>query len=386
MNANRWHDQKRDFFIAGAHDAIENGYNTAIAYYEHGKQQLLKQIGIEKEELAKEFITKIQNGIAQELENEKWDEEIKQYMQKIQQIFANYVDTGSAEFQELVTKCEEQVQKNSQNRRDYYRRLVDDLEATLNSQGLQKSVLQQLAGLNNMTDKQFSYYYGYLRQLLLSVASIGKNNYNFTIKENDYRKSIKGEMKEQMVAEAMSKVMRQYGARAEQTGASKNKQNQEIKQDVILFSSNQRVLRSTNDPFKNIINRMQSIAGNTEVAIVDKWAFGLQSKSWSFPPDDVLFTPGAWLNMPFGGFAEGKPQDDDAHYWHAGVWNVMENITKVIGEGTILYSLGGDQVMWTSDLLSKLREKQLVLAYYWNKSQEKIVSSEVAAYYHQDNI
>lgn len=384
MGANYWHDLKRDSIREQAHQAVVIGYDTAIANYKRGKDQLLKQLNIEKGEAEKAFLERINAVVVAELENENWDQEIDKYFTNIQNVLTKYVDVGSVSFQDLVNKCEAQTKEHSQTRKNYYNRLKAELENFLNSQNLTKSILQQLAGLSNKKTKEFSYYYGYLRQSLLSMATGGEGQYNFKVKENDYKKSLKGELKEQMVAEALSKIMKNYGARVKQTGSQKNDKGQEINQDIILFSKNQRVLRSSEQPFKNIIKRMENLAQQNEVVVEDKWAFGVQSKSWNFPAEDALFKPGDWLNMPFGGYAAGMPEGDSAHYWHAGVQNVMEHIEDIIGYGTVLYSLG-NETCWTCDLLAKLREKQLVLAYYWNKTEEKLVSSEVAAYYHQDD-
>ena len=61
----------------------------------------------------------------------------------------------------------------------------------------------------------------------------------------------------------------------------------------------------------------------------------------------------------------------------------MSNLTSAIGPLNFLFSTG-DQVYWTADLLTELKERQYVLAFYYNKKEEKIISSDISAQLHTD--
>ena len=77
------------------------------------------------------------------------------------------------------------------------------------------------------------------------------------------------------------------------------------------------------------------------------------------------------------------PEGVNAHYWHAGVYNVMSNLTEAIGINNFIFGTG-DTIYWTCDLLAKFREAQYVLAFYYNKTEGKITSGSITAQPHTD--
>ena len=109
---------------------------------------------------------------------------------------------------------------------------------------------------------------------------------------------------------------------------------------------------------------------------------GLQSKSW-VAPWSMRSTGGNRNFLSFGHNIGLMPQGEDAHYWHAGVYNVMSNLTTAIGPSNFIFSTG-DTVYWTADLLAEFRERQYVLAFYYNKTEGKITSGSISAQPHND--
>lgn len=367
-----------------AHSAIDSGYSDAINHYTRGKASLLKQLSQVKEVTEQQLIDQIQDAIATELKSEDWNTEFNQYFTQIREAFAQYIDTGSPAFTKLSKIAQDKLTSGKQDRAHYYQRLKDELNKYLSSEQLNRSTLSILAQLGNIGDKSVEQYFGYLRQIVLQKASAEA----FQANTANYINALKGQEKEVLVAKAMQQVMSDYGARAEQTGADTDDNNKQIIYDVILFSKNQRVQRSQDQPFKHIIKRLEKIAGSQEVTAVDQWAYGVQSKSWEMSQVPADAPAGIIYQMHFGSYAAGMPTGEEKYYWHAGVRNAMNKIKEILGAGNVIYTLGGNQVYWTSDLLAEMRRMNLVLGYYKRTSGDKknqiIASPGVSAFVHKD--
>lgn len=368
-----------------AHSAIDKGYSTAISHYEQGRASLLKQLGLVKKDAEKQLIDQIQKEIAHELEKDTWNTEFDQYFDQIEQAFEQYIDTGSNAFKALSDTATKKLTSGKQDREHYYQRMKEELDKYLASEQLNRSTLATLAQLGNIGDKSIEQYFGYLRQIVLQKASAEA----FSSSRAGYVNALKGQEKEILVAKAMQQVMSDYGARAEQTGSSTDDNNKQIIYDIILFSKNQRVQHSKDQPFKHIIKRLEKIAGSKEIEAVDQWAYGVQSKTWELAQIPADAPAGVIYQMHFGSYADGMPQGEEKYFWHAGVRNAMNSIMDILGTGNVIYTLGGNQVYWTCDLLSEMRKMNLVLGYYKRTSGDKknqiIASPSVSAYVHKDS-
>ena len=108
---------------------------------------------------------------------------------------------------------------------------------------------------------------------------------------------------------------------------------------------------------------------------------GIQSKSWIMPTSTK--TRGGnryWLS--FGHHADLIPQGKDAFYWHAGAYNVMNNLMDVIGKYNFIFSTG-DNIYYTSQLLMELKQLSYILAF--SKPKDGPISSgDVGAMLHID--
>jgi hypothetical protein len=71
-------------------------------------------------------------------------------------------------------------------------------------------------------------------------------------------------------------------------------------------------------------------------------------------------------NLEVANRSDLQPTGDEAYYWHAGVFNAMSNLMSVIGLQQTLYSTG-DQVYFTSTLLSQFQRANYVLAFATEK-------------------
>ena len=188
-----------------------------------------------------------------------------------------------------------------------------------------------------------------------------------------------------MLVPALNKVLSQYGITASQMGSSRNESGQQIKYDIILGTVD---ASSLDHPvLDTMIKQMEAFAstvsgdGNVNEHIPNLMG-GLQSKSW-VAPWSMRSIGGNRSFLSFGHNISLMPQGEDAHYWHAGVYNVMSNLTTAIGPSNFIFSTG-DTVYWTADLLAEFREKQYVLAFYYNKTEGKITSGSISAQPHND--
>ena len=237
--------------------------------------------------------------------------------------------------------------------------------------------IQTGLGVKN-TDIQNNLF-GYARRLILQYMQGQKLNYP----TQHYKTALKGYYKEELLIPAFQKVLSQYSNKVvTQTGSLTNNKGAQIKYDLFIGNSE---MPQDSTQLSAFINRLELIAGPVEGNAQINETFqggGIQSKSWVLPWSTS--SKGGNRNyLSFGHNAALMPDEYNAHFWHAGVYNVMSNLTFAIGPLNFLFSTG-DQVYWTADLLAELKKHQYVLAFYYNKREGKIISSDISAQPHID--
>lgn len=360
-----------------AHAAINTGYNRAIAIYKNQKEDIIKQINQGKTQTVQNLMEEFNNQMVIELKKEDVEEELNDYYNFIEFEVFKIIDGnyGTSSLESLRSKINDKAGK--------VKRLQDsmkkDIENYLDSQNFNKSIIkklipQNLANNSNIVDN----LYGSARQFLLTALSDG----NFKINLEHYKTSLRGYYKEILIERAVTNALSELGGKmsAARTASVTNEKGQEIVYDVILGKAS--VINTNN--LDDIVKQMDIgvVSGEGVVAIEDiNTVFGIQSKSWKEPwSQNTNGIKSGWMSI--GSRLAYKPQGDDAHYWHAGVYNVMSNLTDVLGQRNAIFSTGTG-FHWTADFLAQARANSYVFAFYWSQKAQKIVSPDVSMMPHK---
>ena len=380
------------YWIDQSHKVIPSGYASAIEKYSSQKEVFLnnlqKETGLVIDNFITQVNTEIANATTEELDatfNAAFDA-VKMY---VEEYVVQLMDGANPSYEALVKRFEQVVNKGEAgtiNSDNLYKNLQKDIEnfLTINNvtrSGLAKYVNQQ-SGLSNTSNTDIqNNLFGYARKLILQQLRGQELNYS----TQHYKTSLKGYYKEELLVPALNKILAQYGIKAAQMGSSRNEVGQQIKYDIILGTVDASKLDETvlNPMIKQMEMFANTVDGNGSVVeYTPKLMGGLQSKSW-VAPWSMRSIGGNRNFLSFGHNIGLMPQGEAAHYWHAGVYNVMNNLTTAIGPSNFLFSTG-DTVYWTADLLAEFRERQYVLAFYYNKTEGKITSGSITAQPHND--
>lgn len=378
-----------------AHSAISSGYIEAIQHYQVLKDNFLDQLNKTKYTTAKDFINEVMlqtsggkvdnNSSLGQKENK-----IKNQLDQLKKVIVDYIKNNTNEFDQL----RETIKTDINNPRAIYndrrhalkRQAVNqEMKNTLNNEILNKKILSIMTQQQKTNEKTTSYFLGFAKAVIYEQLHNGK----VELKLKDYITGILADYKEEFEKEAFKEVLKKYGMKASLTAQNTNALGQEVKYDM-MFHFGKRSLnpRRNSKKIDSMINKMNTFKGTVvgqKTGSVDIDVFGAQSKSWSMPKEDIIFNqPGVVWTMQFGNYSEGMPRGEEAHYWHAGVRNAMNNIIDILGAGNVIYTFGGSQMIWTVDMLAQIRAQNLVLGYYFEKERQKITSPKVHAFGHSD--
>ena len=380
-----------EFWLNQAHKAIPTGYASAIQNYSSQKEAFLQRLQIESNTEIQNFIEQLNNEIANETSNEldsTFDSAFEAVRQYLEEYIVKCMEDGNANYDQLLTRFKQAVKKGEQgsiNPDNLYKNLTKEIENFLAVNNVTKSGLAQYVAsvteLKNTTNTDIqNNLFGYARRLILQQLQ----GQGLAYSTQHYKTALKGYYKEELLVPALNKLLQQYGLSAIQMGSTRNDSGQQIKYDIILGTSS--TIDLGEEALGPMLHAMEALSAPMSSAqninTYYPLAGGLQSKSWIAPWSTK--TIGGNRNfLQFGHNAQLMPQGVNAHYWHAGVYNVMSNLTTAIGPGNFLFSTG-DTVYWTADLLSEFRERQYVLAFYYNKTEGKITSGSITAQPHND--
>ena len=375
-----------------AHNAINPGYNSAIQNYQAQKENFLKQLEAETGNQIDDFMEELNAAIAPEAMTEL-DETFDKAFESVANYVENYIvqlmEGGNPSYNALLTRFSTLVQQGESgkvNPENLYSNLAKDIEIFLASNNIDRSGLAQYvasqSGLNNTTNIDIqNNLFGYARKLIVQQLRGKELSYNI----QHYKISLKGYYKEELLVPALNKLLEQYGIVAKQMGSSRNEKGQQIKYDIILGTAS--IQNLSDDVMAPLIQAMESMEKDINVTqtiseYTPKALGGIQSKSWIAPWSTKSYG-GNRSFLSFGHNISLMPEGVNAHYWHAGVYNVMSNLTEAIGINNFIFGTG-DTIYWTCDLLAKFREAQYVLAFYYNKTEGKITSGSITAQPHTD--
>lgn len=372
-----------------AHSAVEKGYDTAILHYTAQKEQFLQKLEMESGKQVQDFIQQINNQIDLETMEEldsTFDEAFNAIKDLLEAQIVKTMETGNADYTQLLQRFQSVVKKGTEgkiNPNNLYNNLLKDIEIFLSKNNITRSGLAQYVaqqtGLKNTQNIDIqNNLFGYARKLIL-----GQLQGDFNHSTQNYKKSLKGYYKEELLVPALNQVLSSYGVEARQTGSTTNEKGAQIKYDIILGPIG--ISKVGDELLMPLIKQMESFSqvkqGSGSVLTQENNLFGgIQSKSW-VAPWSTRSKGGNRKFLDFGHNASLMPTGEDAHYWHAGVYNVMSNLINAVGSNNFIFATG-DTVYWTADLLSEFREQQYVLAFYYNKKEGKIVSSSISAQPH----
>lgn len=372
-----------------AHAAIKSGYGNAINFYETQKKSFLKSLQEESEKSVEFFIEEINESIRNEIESElgeTFNKSFEAVSRYIEIYLSEMIYNGktSQSLNKIINHFSKAINEDeNMSLSQLSKRLKNDIEIFMRDVGITREGLAEFvskkSGLTNThnTDIQNNLF-GYARRMIILNLKHSKLQASIT----HYKAALKGYYKEELLAGALSKVLQQYNIQAVQTGSERNEKGQQIKADIGFIKmnvSNNSALKELSNMAKRLDN-IPNIVNGQESKSIENSIGTLQSKSWIAPWEKTSHSGNrTWFQI--GGGSGLKPTGRDAYYWHAGVYNVMSNLTKVIGPTNFMYSTGGN-IYFTSDMLSNFRQIGYVFGFYLNKTKGKIVDSGIGAQPH----
>lgn len=376
-----------------AHEIINPSYDNAINNYNIQKQRFLKGLNKETSEEAEQFLEEINMELEQEAIKDldkQFDEVLDQIEDNIIKFYQNLI-SGQDSNNTLVEAQQRlnSLYKRQTNFENTYKNMKQDLEHYLMTNNITRSNFLENISVNNLNLNKnntdiVNNLYGYARKALLFQLEQNKAN----IKRENYKMALRGYFKEELVVKSFQKALEKYGYTAIPTGSVTDSQGHQSITDIGIGTLKLQTIikgKNNNSNLNMLLNRLESINKNiSETSSVTSLPLkgGIQVKNWTIDLEAGA-KPNPKIYLPLGVKANLMPQGQDAHYWHAGVYNVMSNILDVIGYNNFIFATG-NQIYWTSEFLTSLKNMSYVLAFYWSKSEEKIVSPDVKILYHND--
>ena len=375
-----------------AHQAISDGYSEAISYYEAQRQMFIERMKKQGnvDALMDDALTQINAQINNSISVNAQDEANK-LLEQVKNEFENAV-LGSLQgntkaIENLNKKLSEYQNSTKIKKENLYQNMKKYIENYLTqiySKTSYQDVARHIASQIGMGQNDLSAIYnigGYMRQLILSQIAAQ----DFTVNVDHFATALKGYIREEAMADALTKVFSQYGLVGMQTGSMTSSKGTQMKVDVILGSSGlNNFVQGCNiqktgagDKFLgSILDWMSDHEGTYQVVGVSDMTIelGVQSKSWIAPWDKIASSGKASPYIDFGNASWLLPQGDDKHYWHAGVASIMDNLTAAIGYQNVLFSTG-NQLYWTGQMLTKFKNKGYVLAFHYSTRDERLSDS-----------
>lgn len=392
---------KKAYWYDEAHKAIESGYASAEKSYNSQKKRFLNQISITTNEAAKQFMDQINMEVAAQVENDEYAEQINAAFDEIGVQLEAYFGSafqnqkkGSVELQkQFKTIIKRRMHKYGDNsnqvfdHKQLYNSMIQHIETYLTTSGIMRecilskfnSIFSNHQGNTDITNQ----IYGYTRQFILSKLAGGA----FAIHKQRYITTTKGYLRELPITQAFNNVMMKYDNRlaAIHSAAMTNEKGQQSQIDIMLGRITGGQPRVTAlDGIMEQLKKFPEAVDGQGIANFDYYG-GIQSKSWVVPWEETIDSKQKWNQsfLTFGSHANLRPSGIDRHYWHAGVASIMSNLLEVVGPTNFIFSTG-NQVYWTAELLSEFKERQYVLGFSWNKSDQGITASHVTAMQHED--
>lgn len=385
--------------LAESHQAIDDGYNAAIAHYEEQKRQFINNLNAASQQVqqitASDFMLQLNREIETEIETEI-DKEFDKVFDLIKKDFVDNIEkklmgrsTAARRLKNKFRSKSDIVKEKEKTAREFYLLMIKEIELFLHSVDRNKTFIAKFAN-NTSNDAIQANLFGYLRKMVFERLRMGKT---FEVSRTHFKTSLKGYYKEELLTDALSKVLDQYDMTAVSTGTETNQKGQQIKYDIIIADRTtlSKVQQNKENALQPIINALDSLGATKQAVGTANQPIiaGVQSKSWIEPFKSSIAKKRNWAE--FGGAAAYMPDlnSTESYYWHAGVRNAMSNIIDIIGRGNIFYSTG-TEIYWTADLLTQFRNEQYVLAFYKRKGrnpgdEQKIVSSGVGMMmFHED--
>lgn len=382
-----------EYWLNRSHAAINPGYSSAITNYTIQKENFLNKLQSETDNEVKNFMEKLNEQIVIEAESEldaTFDKAFDSIRDYLEEHIVSLMEDGNSSYEALLSRFKNVINKGAEGKINpdrLYQNLSKDIENFLNINNVNKSGLAQY--VSTMSGLQYSEnadiqnnLFGYARKLILQQLQGNELQY----KTQHYKTSLKGYYKEEVLVPALDKLLSQYGIKAKQMGSARDESGAQIKYDIILGTSN--IKEASEEILTPLIQQLdllsEGVSGSGSVEAEDiKIYGGLQSKSWIAPWSEKT-KGGNRSFLSFGHNAALIPTGVDAHYWHAGMYNVMSNLTEAIGINNFIFGTG-DTIYWTADLLSEFRERQYVFAFYFNKTEGRITSGSITAQLHSDD-
>lgn len=380
QNMPNW--KKYHSWLVSSHAMITPGYNKAIAHFEEKRSSLLKLISKDNEKIAQDFVNTLNEEVDKEMEeyiNQDGQSEVDRMLSNIKEEFYNAVtDKMLGEHPKDVSFLTDRLESLQGNKRkietkNYYNNMKTQLQdylAKIFGVSDQEALLKKIAeksgstfGTNTDVQNQLR---GYMRQMTMQMLTTGQN-YQFQINLQHFKNALKGYVKEEVLMDPLIRTLKQF-----------------LGPDKWFLVESTGKLGTAEDLTIYLPNGEINEHGQADTSM-----FGIQSKSWAFAfdiPKEDRYKYNTY-KLEIGDRAQilrnGVLTDEDMYYWHAGLFQAMNNLIDVLGKNTVLFSTGS-AAYWTADMLFKLKQTKYVFAFAKPKGKGKILTPSVSITEHED--
>ena len=354
-------------WLIKSHQVINPGYQVAINHYSQQKENFLKLMDEDIQRKGKDFIDDLNKEMQNNVE-EEIDKEAEELYNKIENEFLNSDLTKAILGDEdLAAKYSKVTEKNT-NRKSVYNSMKLSLEKFLtNHFGVEtKHALMERIGkvvnnqLGNNQDIQQNLL-GYIRQMSLQTLALSQGS-DFIIYNKAFKDALRGYIREMFLEKAFNNIMAKHFKSYSPVAITTGYKN--LKEDVMIY-----LPQFTQSEIIGLDNLELKPIG------------GVQSKSWKFPWEDKNYT---FSKLSIGEKVNLLPKnEEDLYYWHAGLYNVMNNLIEAIGDKNFIFSTGS-RVYWTASMLNKMKKNKYVFAFTKIGGKDNKITPVIVATPHKD--
>ena len=221
--------------------------------------------------------------------------------------------------------------------------------------------------------------YGFLRRHLIAQVVEQQDAMKNAIKLSvaGYAKLFRGEMKVLLGETAINSYKADIAVQVGHiTGANKKATSYDI-----LIGDN--VKNASNKQLSTLLQNLQTLdktivvdSGLLSRSLNDNQTFGIQSKSWAMPKKgiskeqmrDKFYEIGerTLLHKSLG-FNQGSQTEGVSFQrgWHSSAAKLSRYIIQILGGANVMYFTGGNQFVWTKDLIATFRQARYYLTFYY---------------------
>ena len=382
--------EAKNFNYEGALKSAVTNYKTAVSYYKNQKKQFMEMLNSTNKEALqineKELLSQLTEQINMEYydENTELSNLTEKFYNKVENFATKYINYKSTQ----AAKNElNSIKKDTTQREKYAKQ-----EAKKQSEKIQRILEKQLTGKQiafirrRIDDIYRTVYdvnpdkvssgagYGMFRRAL--IKELTGNKYELSShSKGGYTKILGGYYKEIALANVFKKWVEQTDLKVSQVGVEGGKTDIGI--GIGEINEIEAKLKKLEELSTTIVSDE-----NLKQALTTLSVFGIQSKSWGIPEDAIITRKNMYSKgfMSIGhhealynSMAVSNQEPTIYRGLYYNIFQMSRYLITAIGAANVLYSLKGNQMMWTHELIENLMSKKYYLAFWFTRKNKKFI-------------